>query len=202
MGKVGLLSRPLSGSGAKGRARRNAAAKQTRIMSLFLCGKKQLSHRKHCPCEKAKVLKSLGAGGQMRKRICVQTRSGIARERGRKAYERCSAPVGFASQTESKGPSFSSTPAGRSSFSQQEKKKRGLQKSVPRAERGKKFPLLEKRCFPPAQRAKEIPAHGVGEKCPAHSAGNIPAPAGAQKKKRGCNLHPLFCSLPVGGTLI
>ena len=43
-------------------------------------------------------------------------------------YERRSAPVGVAGQTERAKPSFSSTPAAPSSFSQQEKKKRGLQK--------------------------------------------------------------------------
>ena len=87
---------------------------------------------KALPLRKRKGSKSLGAGGQRLKRICVQTCSGIARRRGGKSYERFSAPTGFARQAESKRPSFSSTPAGRSSFSRQEKKKRGLQKNVPR----------------------------------------------------------------------
>ena len=129
---------------------------------------------KALPLRKRKGSKSLGADGQTRKRICVQIRSGIARRRGGKSYERFSAPAGLASQSESRLPSFSSTPAAvpagafrsatersealsaemRSSFSRQEKKKRGLQKSIPRAQRGK--------MFPPTQWAKRTPGCNPG----------------------------------------
>ena len=81
----------------------------------------------------------------MRKRICVQTCSGIARRRGGKSYERFSAPAGLAPQTESKGPSFSSTPCTTLFFFWQ-RKRRGGAKAVyrmgdaknPAPERGKK----------------------------------------------------------------
>ena len=112
---------------------------------------------KALPLRKQKGSKSLGAGGQMRKRICVCIRSGIARRRGGKSYERFSAPTGLASQTESKRPSFSSTPAGRSSFSFAERKRRGGCK--------KAFPArsAEKEVAVYRMWGAKVPAHGMGK---------------------------------------
>ena len=85
-------------------------------------------------------------------------RRGFRAEPAREAvlYERCTAPVGVAGQTEGELPSFSSTPAGRSSFSQQEKKKRGLQKSI-FVRSTKNFSAREagKKASPLTQRAKK-----------------------------------------------
>ena len=93
---------------------------------------------KALPLRKQKGFAPLGAKGQMRRRIYIQTRSGIARRRGGKSYERFSAPAGLASQTESRLPSFSSTPAGRSSFSFAERKRRGgCKKTSPGCNPGK-----------------------------------------------------------------
>ena len=86
---------------------------------------------KALPLQKVKGSKNLGAGGQRLKRICVCIRSGIARERGGKSYERFSAPTGLAAQTESRLPSFSSTPCtALFFFFRREKKKRGVHKAV------------------------------------------------------------------------
>ena len=99
----------------------------------FSLWKKAAFSPKALPLRKRKGSNPLGAGGQRLKRIYIQTRSGIARRRGRKSYERFSAPTGLAVQTESRLPSFSSTPAGRSSFSFAERKRRGgCKKTFPR----------------------------------------------------------------------
>ena len=96
-------------------------------------------------------------------------------------YERLAAPAGVARRTEGEKPSFSSTPAGRSSFSRQEKKKRGLQNS---------FVSFEKEMG-----GAFVPAHGVGEKSPARSAEIVPAALKAAKTPASAAgktiLHPL-----------
>ena len=128
VGKVGLLSRPLSGSGANGGARRNAAAKQARIISLFLCGKKQLSYRKHFLCVKAKILHpQVPVDRCENASVSKLVRAEPARE-AECVRKMCCTGRSCDANRMRKKPSFSSTPAGRSSFYQQEKKKRGLPK--------------------------------------------------------------------------
>ena len=113
-------------------------------MCRFSLWEKAAFSPKALPLRKQKGSAPSGAGGQTRKHICVQILSGIARKRSSALRKDALHRSGLIRKPKAKSSLFLLHRAGRSSFSRQEKKKRGLQTH---------------------------PAHAVSEKSPARAAG-------------------------------
>ena len=155
---------PLSGSGANGRTRRNAAAKQTRKVLLFLRGKKQLSYRKHCLCEKVKVL-STQVPEDRRENASVSklVRASPAEEAESLTKDFLHRPD-LLGKPKASGPLFLLHPQGALLFLGRRKRRGGCKKAFPARSAGKtrprsgrkaspgcnpgNLPPLMKRCYP------------------------------------------------------
>ena len=112
------------------RLRISAAAKQTRKVSLFFVGKSSFLTESIALAKRQRFCTLRCQWTDVKTHLCLHP-FGHRPQKRRELYESYSAPTGLARQTESRLPSFSSTPCTTLFFFfRREKKKRGVQKTV------------------------------------------------------------------------